>query len=116
MNLIKEKNYFLILLILTLIVILPKWIIGANFFELDIVVNLLVNFVDIQYLPKILSFSEFNFSPTYLDNMKVEGVIGFPILPLLVVIITTPLAPLFPYIAVAEASFNTSIDSIELGS
>ena len=83
MNLIKEKNYFLILLILTLIVILPKWIIGANFFELDIVVNLLVNFVDIQYLPKILSFSEFNFSPTYLDNMKVEGVIGFPILPLL---------------------------------
>ncbi len=83
MNLIKEKNYFLILLILTLIVILPKWIIGANFFELDIVVNLLVNFVDIQYLPIILSFSEFNFSPTYLDKIKVEGVIGFPILPLL---------------------------------
>ena len=30
----------------------------------------------------------------------------------LVVIITTPLAPLAPYIAVAEASLSTSIDSI----
>ncbi len=27
----------------------------------------------------------------------------------------TPLAPREPYIAVAEASFNTSIDSISLG-
>ena len=83
MKLIKEKNYFFILCILTLLIILPKWIIGAKFFGLDIVVNLVVNFVDIQYLPIILSFSEFNFSPTYLDNVSVEGIIGFPILPLL---------------------------------
>jgi hypothetical protein len=32
-----------------------------------------------------------------------------------VVIIITPLAPLEPYIAVADASFNTSIDSISFG-
>ena len=38
-----------------------------------------------------------------------------PFSPLLVVTITTPLAPREPYIAVAEASFNTSIVSISLG-
>src|SRR5690606_6748589 len=34
---------------------------------------------------------------------------------LFVVIIITPLAPLEPYIAVDEASFNTSIDAISAG-
>ena len=38
-----------------------------------------------------------------------------PFSPLLVVTITTPLAPREPYIAVAEASLNTSIVSISLG-
>ena len=38
-----------------------------------------------------------------------------PALPLFVEIITTPLEPLAPYIAVALASFNISIDSISAG-
>ncbi|MNL34364.1 hypothetical protein D3C87_1563330 [compost metagenome] len=36
-------------------------------------------------------------------------------MPLLVVINTTPLAPLLPYIAVASASFSISIDSMSEG-
>ena len=43
-------------------------------------------------------------------------IVDLPILPLLVVIIITPFAPLEPYIAAAEASFKTSIDSIFDGS
>ena len=38
-----------------------------------------------------------------------------PILPLFVVIITTPLPALAPYIAAAPASFNISIDSMSFG-
>ena len=41
--------------------------------------------------------------------------VGFLLAPFLVVIRITPPAPLDPYIAVAEASFKTSIDSISLG-
>src|SRR5690606_1869890 len=41
---------------------------------------------------------------------------GLPALPRLVVMRITPLAPLTPYTAVADASFNTDIDSISLGS
>jgi hypothetical protein len=46
-----------------------------------------------------------------IENEGLKFTIIFPFLPLLVVIITTPLAPLEPYIAVADASFNISIDS-----
>src|ERR1700754_3881223 len=40
---------------------------------------------------------------------------GLPVAPFLVVIRITPLDPLVPYIAVADASLSTSIDSIVAG-
>ena len=84
MNKTLQKNFFYILVILASIFILPKWFIGAKYFELDIITNLIINFIDTQYLPIILSFSDLNFSPTYLEDIKGEGPIGFPILPLLI--------------------------------
>ena len=67
MNKTLQKNFFYILVILASIFILPKWFIGAKYFELDIITNLIINFIDTQYLPIILSFSDLNFSPTYLE-------------------------------------------------
>lgn len=46
------------------------------------------------------------FAPTLIE--------AFPSTPLFVVISITPLAPLTPNTAVADASFNTEIDSTEL--
>lgn len=83
MEIISQKKYLFFLIILGFIMIFPKWLIGAFYFELGITSNLVINFIDIQYLPKILSYSELNFSPTYLEFLEGEGVISFPILPLL---------------------------------
>ena len=50
--------------------------------------------------------------------MPVEPVIsiwGTPVLPLFVVINTTPFAPREPYIAVADASFKISIPAMSVG-
>lgn len=83
MEIITQKKNLLILICLSIITIFPKWIIGVLYYDLDILSNLVINFIDIQYLPQILSFSEINFSPTYLNFLDGEGVISFPILPLL---------------------------------
>ena len=44
--------------------------------------------------------------------LLLKNILVLPDLPPLVVINITPLAPREPYIAVADASFNTCIDSI----
>ena len=52
---------------------------------------------------------DFEISEATQDEKEIEAL---PDLPFFVVIRITPLAPLDPYIAVEDASFNTSIDSI----
>ena len=45
-------------------------------------------------------------------SLAVKFTTAFPSVPCLVVTIITPLAPREPYMAVADASFSTSIDSM----
>ncbi|MPM31158.1 hypothetical protein SDC9_77712 [bioreactor metagenome] len=48
-------------------------------------------------------------------NLLEKEKLVFPMEPFLVVIISTPLAPFVPQIAVADASLSTSMDSISVG-
>ena len=41
---------------------------------------LLFNLKDTQYFPIVYSLSEYDFYPTYLENLRAENAIGFPIL------------------------------------
>lgn len=77
-----SKVSFLILLI-AVISIIPKWFLGIFYFKLDYQTNFIINFIDQQYLPIILSLADFNLKPTYLETISPNGVIGFPVISLL---------------------------------
>lgn len=71
------QNFFLLLL--TISTIFPKWIYGIINFDNSVIVNTLFNFKDIQYLPIIISISDFIFNPTYLGDYSDNKIISFPI-------------------------------------
>ncbi|MNF73444.1 hypothetical protein D3C84_554450 [compost metagenome] len=70
-------------------------------------------FLILRYCSVFISFGSFVTVPKPVDVCKLKDV--FPDFPVLVVISTTPLAPLEPYIDVASASLRTSILSILSG-
>ena len=55
------------------------------------------------------------FGSNFAVNLEEKLNVVLPVLPFLVVIDNTPLAPFAPQIAVAAASFKTSTDSISVG-
>ncbi len=57
-----------------------KWILSILNFELNINSLSLFNLEDTQYFPIVYSLADFNFSPTYLDNVYADKIIGFPLI------------------------------------
>ena len=55
------------------------------------------------------------FGSSFKVHLEENEKLVFPVVPVLVLMTNTPLAPCVPQIAVAEASFNTSMDSMSLG-
>ena len=74
---LKNSNYFFLLL-LVLSVITPKWILSEIYFDNSFLVNTLINIKDIQYIPIIINFSDFNVNPSYLENINNNKILSFP--------------------------------------
>ena len=74
----KPYNYYLFFI--ALVSLSFKWILALIQFEFNIITFLLFNLEDTQYFPIVYSLSEFNISPSFLEDITAHKVIGFPIL------------------------------------
>ena len=74
-----KKNYYLYLTFVSLFTLSIKWVLLILDGETNLNSSVLFNLEDTQYFPIVYSLAEFNFSPTYLDNIE-SKIIGFPIL------------------------------------
>ena len=98
----KNLNYLIFLLFL---IILFKWIINFYYLnDLEIDLKILLNVNDIQYFPFIISLSDLNFSPSYNDFFKTEGVTSFPYASIITHSIFHKLFSLYGYV-IAELMF-----------
>ena len=61
-----------------------KWM--MSFYESDVTLltSILINTKDIQYYPLIISLSEFNFNPTFLEYYNNSKIINLPLASLVV--------------------------------
>ena len=98
----KNLNY---LISLPFLIILFKWIINFYYLnDLEIDLKILLNVNDIQYFPFIISLSDLNFSPSYNDFFKTEGVTSFPYASIITHSIFHKLFSLYGYV-IAELMF-----------
>lgn len=74
-----KKNYYLYLWFIALFTLSIKWVLPILDKETNLNSLVLFNLEDTQYFPIVYSIAEFNFSPTYLNNIE-SKIIGFPIL------------------------------------
>jgi hypothetical protein len=75
-----QSKYYSYLLFIVFFLLSPKWILSISEFGLNLNSLLLYNLTDIHYFPIIYSLSDFNFSPTYLESISADKIIGFPLL------------------------------------
>ena len=61
-----------------------KWVLSFYAFNETILASVLMNTKDIQYYPLIVSLSEFNFSPTFLEYYNNTKIVNFPLASLVV--------------------------------
>ena len=75
-----SKNINLIFLFfLAIATILPKWVISWIYLDNSIFVDTIFNVKDLQYFPIVKSFSELTFNPSYLDHVRENSILSFPI-------------------------------------
>ena len=74
-----KKKYYLYLSFIVLFTLSIKWVLPILDEETNLNSLVLFNLEDTHYFPIVYSIAEFNFSPTYLDNIE-SKIIGFPIL------------------------------------
>ena len=77
----KYKNFILLALIIA--IVLPKWIIGHAIYDLNLNVNLITNFDDIQYFPLIVNLSNLDFGQSYIESISQVKIFAVPITPLI---------------------------------
>ena len=81
-NYLKNNYIILIILISTILLILPKWILSFTFFDENIILRIINDVTDEFYFPIIKSFSDFNFSNSYSENVTDLKLISYPIISL----------------------------------
>ena len=80
----KKNNIFFVILLTSVIFFLPKWIISFSFFNEDITLRIINEVSDAAYFPIINSFSDFNFSNSYSNNIEDLKLISYPVIGLLI--------------------------------
>ncbi len=75
----KKINNFSILFYFIIISLSTKWVISEIYFDHNIIIDVISNIKDQQYFPIIISFSNLDFNPTYLDNLNDYKTISFPL-------------------------------------
>ena len=77
-----KKNY--ILFIIPFVLFLSKWAISFIVFPSDfLITKVLLDTPDTQYYPLVKNLANFDFSPSYNDNIKTENLLTFPYGPLI---------------------------------
>jgi hypothetical protein len=79
-----KKISIYIFLLTTVFLIILKWIFSYLYFDDDITLRIINDTSDTAYYPIINAFSNFDFSPSYSDNIKDLDLISFPLLSLLI--------------------------------
>ena len=74
-----KNTKYLFLFLLLLSILLPKWIVSEFYLDNSIFISTIFNVKDIQYFPIVISFSDFTFNPSYLDNIRDVKLISFPV-------------------------------------
>lgn len=91
-----SNNCYLILLVVISLSI--KWIITLFEFGSNLNILALFNLQDTQYFPIIYSLSEFNISPSYLENITPNKIIGFPIFGMIIHSLLFKLSGIYSFI------------------
>ena len=81
---LKKKNFFIIILIIATLLILPKWVLSYTFFDENIILRIIHDASDAAYFPIINSYSDLNFSNSYSEIITDLKLISFPIIGLIV--------------------------------
>ena len=79
----KNINH-IFLFFLAIATILPKWVISWIYLDNSIFVDTIFNVKDLQYFPIVKSFSELIFNPSYLDHVRENSILSFPIYSILI--------------------------------
>ncbi len=79
-----KQSYNNYLFFITLLSLSIKWILAVIEFGFNLDTFLLFNLEDTQYFPIVYSLSDFNISPSFLDDINPDKVIGFPILGIII--------------------------------
>ena len=79
-NHLKKNRISLTILLLSLLLILPKWILSFTFFDENITLRIINDTSDTLYYPLINSFSDFNLSNSYDDNKNNLKLISYPLI------------------------------------
>ena len=81
---LKKNQITLIILLLSLLLILPKWILSFIFFDENITLRIINDTSDTLYYPLINSFSNFNLSNSYDDNVNNLKLVSYPFIGLVI--------------------------------
>ncbi len=79
----KNINH-IFLFFLAIATILPKWVISWIYLDNSIYVDTIFNINDLQYFPIVKSFSELTFNPSYLDHVRENSILSFPLYSILI--------------------------------
>ena len=79
-----KQSYNNYLFFITLLSLSIKWILAVIEFGFNLDTFLLFNLEDTQYFPIVYSLSDFNISPSFLEDVNPDKVIGFPILGIII--------------------------------
>ena len=81
---LNKKISIYIFLLTTVFLIILKWIFSYLYFDDDITLRIINDTSDTAYYPIINAFSNFDFSPSYSNNIKDLDLISFPLISLLI--------------------------------
>ena len=74
----------ILILLLNFILLSMKWVISFYEYDETLIASILINTKDIQYYPLIVSLSELNFNPTFLEFYNESKIINFPLASVLI--------------------------------
>ncbi len=81
---INKNQVYQIIFVITIFLFLPKWILSFIYFDEDITLRIISEVSDTTYFPLIKSFSEFDLSPSYSEDLKELKLVAFPFLSLII--------------------------------
>ena len=75
----KNSRIYLEIFLISLLIFLPKWICSYYFFpNEELLIKTLLDIKDVHYFLNVISFSNFDLSPSFNELISSEKIITFP--------------------------------------